>query len=184
MLVLWREGKIGLTILFVMFIVLGIIFGARFSLLVATVVSTSMSPTLEIGDRVLALRHWPACWLRKGQIVLLWPPEDYRIRVVEQYGAIPLIKRVVGLPDDKFVVTRVPLSKNMNNNIHTEELKIPLKHFVVKGDLEIAGSAPLTIGPIPFDNLLALVVMKLPQKDRIYGMHGVISTDADNTKLD
>jgi signal peptidase I len=160
-----------LAFLFMVFLVLGIVLWARFSLLVATVISTSMLPTLEIGDRVLAVRHWQVRWLRKGQIVLFWPPEDYRVHIPEQYGTIPLIKRVVGLPGDIYIGRRISPSQNMNNYIHTEELKISLRHFIVRGDLEITTSAPLSIGPIPFDNLLALVVMKLPYKDRTNRLH-------------
>jgi hypothetical protein len=155
---------------------------ARFTLLVATVISKSMSPTLEIGDRVLAVRHWPASWLHKGQIVLFWLPGDYRYPINEQYGTIPHIKRVVGLPGDILTCYSIPQSLNMNNNMYREELKIPLRHFAIRGDLENNGSTPLTIGPIPFDNLLALVVMKLPQKDRKFVIHGVISTDTDETR--
>lgn len=142
-----------------------------------------MSPTLEIGDRVLAVCRWPARRLRKGQIVLFWPPEGYRVDIVEQYGEIPLIKRVVGLPGDIFIGTCFFPPLSMNAHLQTEEFTIPPGHFVVRGDWEIAGETPLTIGPIPFDNLLALVVMKLPHRDRAYGRYGLTSTDIDETKL-
>jgi len=172
-----------LFILFAGFLGLSIALWARFSLLVATVISQSMSPTLEIWDRVLAVRHWPARWLRKGQIVLFWPPADYRVHIVEQYGAIPLIKRVVGLPGDIFIGTCIRPSLSMNENFRAEELTVPPGHFVVRGDLEIAGSVPLRIGPIPFDNLLALVVMKLPLQNLKVKGAACPPVDPDETRL-
>lgn len=178
------ENKKVIVFCIVIFLfIFGNILVMRFSLVVAMVISQSMSPTLEIGDRVLAFRYWPARWLRKGQIVLFRPPAGYQIPQYEPYSVIPLIKRVVGLPGDTLIDTCISPSLSMNDNFQNEGLAIPPGHFGVRGDLETAGSALLTLGPIPFDNLLALVVMKLPRRDHENERRGLTSADADETRL-
>ena len=174
------DGEINQVITFcvaVAVLILGLGLILRFTLMVATVISQSMSPTLEIGDRVLALRYWPACWLCKGQIVLFWLPVGYHIHQYEPYGVTPLIKRVAGLPGDTLDVTGLSSSPNAGDNFQNGRLIIPPGHFGVRCDLEIGGSASPTFGPIPFDNLLALVIMKLPRRDHESERRGLTSAD-------
>jgi len=121
-----------------------------------------MSPTLEIEDRVLALRYWPSKWLRKGQVVLFWLPENLTSPLEGLSEEFPLIKRVVGLPGDK-VVNDYLISSETNDS-GNNELTIPPGYFLVRGDLQSVRNYSFTFGPIPFENLLALVVLKLPRR--------------------
>jgi signal peptidase I len=155
----------------------------RFTLMDVIVISQSMSPTIEKGDRVLALRFWPTRWLHVGQIVLFRPPEGYSFPHFEIYGMLPLIKRIVGLPGDRCKVTFRFSSSCIEQDLRSEEFTIPPAHFVVRGDWEIAGSPSLTMGPIPYDNLLAMVVMKLPRGDHRNFRRGITPADIDETRL-
>jgi len=121
-----------------------------------------MSPTLEIEDRVLALRYWPSHWLRKGQVVLFWLPDNLNSSLEGLSGEFPLIKRVVGLPGDK-VVNDYLISSGTNDSSN-RELTIPPEYFFVRGDLDLIGNDSFTFGLIPFENLHALVLLKLSSR--------------------
>jgi len=134
----------------------------RFTLLLATVVSQSMSPTLEIGDRVLAFRYWPHRWLRKGQIVIVRPTESYPAPRFEPFGAIPLIKRVTWVKGD------LPLLSRINTQFGDEQ-RLPSDCFLVSGDLFILANDTVNLGVIPYENLMAIVLFKMPcQKNNQY----------------
>ena len=147
-------------------LVSGFLLALRYSLIIAVIISDSMSPTLEIGDRVLAFRYWPARWLHKGQIVLFWPLTNYRFHQIGSFGIIPLVKRVVGLPGNIIESTQSPSSKNEACSGKQEQI-VPPWHFYVSGDLLINERDSLTWGAIPFDHLLGLVVMKLPLRKSV-----------------
>src|SRR5262245_32728297 len=74
----------------------------RMFLLVITVQYSSMSPTLEHGDRVIAIRRLPKSWLRKGQIVLIWPLPGVRLPVPADYQEPPYIKRIIAVSGETF----------------------------------------------------------------------------------
>jgi len=116
-----------------------------------------MSPTLEIGDRVLAFKYWPVRWLRKGQIILFWPPSQYISTGFGNIGNIPFIKRIVGVHGDF-------ISRYENDSSQKDEM-IPPGYFSVRGDLFVNQNDKYTIGPIPFSSLMALVIMKLPRRE-------------------
>jgi signal peptidase I len=141
----------------------------RTTLIVATVESKSMSPTLVHGDRVLILRYWPRGWLRRGHIVLVYPWPA--IRGKETTGTVPFIKRVVGLPGDTLVTS----IKDLDQFHQASELaahdsdgnrtwQIPPGHLFVRGDYPIGGWDSLSWGPVSFSCVLGLMVMKLPPK--------------------
>jgi signal peptidase I len=139
-----------------------------------------MQPALQPGDRVLVWRHYLPQWLKKGQIVLAWPrkplppgsvmlhkgPEPNLLTV------IPYIKRVVGLPGDKIItyVNELPESERVQqvrscNKAGERVWNIPPRHFFVRGDS--TGRDSLIWGPVPYDGLWGLVIMKLsPTKAR------------------
>lgn len=159
----------------------------RTFLLVVNVQYYSMSPTLEHGDRVLALRNPPKSWLRKGQVVLIWPVPGIRIPVPPSYKEPPYIKRIIAVsgetyslvPDEKIVQY---LDQSITMNRETFEFtsdkrtlplispacpgtwNIPAKHIFVRGDNRLAGVDSTIWGPVPFHNILAVVLMKLPGK--------------------
>jgi signal peptidase I len=137
----------------------------RIALVVVTVQSFSMSPTLKHGDRVLVFRYWPASWLRKGHIVIVQPPSpDMRYLT----KPVPFIKRVIGLPGDTLVTYLSQLNDHYRAPLlsaHDEEGKriwhVPPGHLFVRGDYVLGGSDSLTWGPIPFRSVLGIVLMKL-----------------------
>jgi signal peptidase I len=143
------------------------------SVIVVGVQSQSMSPALEHGDKVIVLRRWPARWLRKGQIVLVWPwlrPSDDP-QAWSPPNAVPFIKRVAGLPGETLVTILTDLSDvDIHDALaeHDSEGKrvwhIPAGHIFVQSDNRPSGSDSLTWGPIHFRSVLGLAIIKLPAK--------------------
>ncbi len=143
----------------------------RLMLVVVTVESQSMSPALEDGDRVLVLRNWPTRWLRKGQIVLVWPWLPPGTGPNNWGTVIPYIKRIIGMPGDSLVTSIDELNdyhRPREQAAHDSEGKrlwhVPPAHFFVRGDNAIGGFDSLTWGPIPYRSLLGIVIMKLPRR--------------------
>jgi signal peptidase I len=142
------------------------------SLSIVTVENDSMSPALEHGDRVLVWRLWSAKWLRKGQIVIVWPGSDAPPPGTE-LDHIPSIKRVIGLPRDRLVTYITELPEHLRQyQLYDKEGKrtwyIPPERFFVRSDQPIGGHDSLTWGPIPFHNLLGIVILKLPRRPYPY----------------
>lgn len=159
----------------------------RTFLLVVTVQYSSMSPTLEHGDRVIAMRKTPKSWLYKGRIVLIWPVPGIRIPVPASYQEPPYIKRIVAVssetymlaPDEKrvsylkqgttissetFVSTPDGKGLSLISPDHPKTWDIPAKHVFVRGDNREGSIDSAIWGPVPFRNILAVVLMKLPGK--------------------
>ena len=133
---------------------------ARASLVTITVESVSMSPTLRDGDRVLVWRWWPARWLRKGQIVVVWPwllPGDGS-RHPSSWGFTPFIKRVVGLPGE---VIRATSSEKLQT---VQTWQVPPGHIFVCGDNFAHSTDSRVWGPVPSRSVLGVVIMRLPRK--------------------
>jgi len=163
-----------IAILLVTSLVLGVLVVRR-CLVVATVESQSMSPALQERDRVLAFRCWPARWIRRGDIVLVWPsPHDLKYNKDGKiFGVIPLIKRVAGLPGDMIYSRLDELDEYHKEKLRfmydlegKKEWYIPDGHFFVRGDYPIGGFDSLSWGPISYNSLLAIVIMKLPRVSR------------------
>lgn len=139
-------------------------------LMVVVVEGRSMSPTLEPGDRVIAVRHWPARWLRRGDIVLVWPWH------VPSSGARfpevrPFIKRVVGLSGEVFPPTGNDANTNnglfypnTDGQFQQRTWYIPAGALFVCGDNRSDSLDSRRWGPLPLKNVLGVVVRKLPRK--------------------
>jgi len=147
---------LGFAILLCLYLVL------RKSLIIALVISQSMSPTLEIGDRILAIRQCPIHWLHKGQIVLFKPPPCFHSPRFGSSSEIPLVKRIVGLPGDTIPSIQT-LSLHDDASSRQAQIIAP-GYFFAKGDLFVNENDLSIWGPIPFDHLLAVVIMKLPRR--------------------
>jgi signal peptidase I len=97
----------------------------RTSLVIVTIQGGSMRPTLQPGERVLVWRHYLPQWLKRGQIVLVWPatmpPVDStsRVRNPNLFAITPLIKRVVALPGD-VIVTHIADIPEFEQQHHVE----------------------------------------------------------------
>ncbi len=147
-----------------------IVFLLRKCFVVVNIEHESMSPTLHDGDRVLVFRYWPAKWLQKGNIVLIWPwpNEISHHKEPKPFGVIPYIKRVIGLPGDTIVTSIDELDEYHKSKLfHTYDdegkkaFYIPHNHFFVIGDYPIGGFDSRKWGPIPFESFLGVVVIKL-----------------------
>lgn len=153
------------------------IFLCRYFLRIITVRGASMTPTLQTGDRVLAVRHWPSTWLRKNQIVLVQlEPERLtnamQPAVQEANGdATLIIKRLIGLPHETITLPRPALADMVQAARLTAHEQmgemliwhIPADHGFIKGDGAISVDSVLR-GPIPLRTIVGIVVAKLPQR--------------------
>ncbi len=110
---------------------------------VVNVVGVSMQPALQHGDRLLALRHWPARKIRRGQIVIIyvWWCEKGGVHENEL-----LVKRVTGIPGDRA-------------RVGDQEICVPEGHFFVESDFEGADSRRW--GPVPDQRLYGISLFKL-----------------------
>src|SRR5687768_14162266 len=108
---------------------------------ITTIQGSSMSPTLEAGDRLLLLRHFPARWLRKGQIVMVdltrMPGHGPASPIFGAY----VVKRVIGLPGERVQLDACELHEQARAQVEpshegnaTLTWDIPREHFFVVGD--------------------------------------------------
>lgn len=151
-LFLWLFSFISLTIPAMLVL-------ARTKLVVVTVKGPSMLPYLMEGDRVLVLRHWSSSWFRKGQVVVICLEKHPNLEQITFFTELILIKRIVALPEDKLVTT---LEHSVEEGKRT--WYIPPRHFFLCGDNELNSYDSRQLGPIPFNSLLGIVIMKLPYK--------------------
>ena len=154
----------GLTV-----IVLVIVMLMRCILLVVTVENRSMAPTLEAGDRVLMIRHWPTRWLRKGQIVLI-EPRCGAATGPTLFAVIPYIKRIVALGGETLTVSHSDIAVrdySFNHMINYEQSQqvwhIPAGYLFVQGDSSQSVDSRIW-GPLPLQSVLGVMLMKLPHK--------------------
>ncbi len=125
----------------------------------------SMSPALEDGDRVLALRYWPARWLRRGQIVV-WslPPGPLPVPGLRADGQI-FIKRIAGLPGDTVILPAldsrwsVGLEPREHYGLDLSAWAIPRGHCFLKGDS--LGLDSTSLGPVPLRSIRGVVLARL-----------------------
>jgi len=133
-------------------VIIALFFIMKLTLIIAEVTSQSMSPTLQIGDKVLAFLYWPHKWVKNGHIVIIQPYTDF----TDPIGEIPLIKRVIW--------TKGPLPPYIEKLNFQLGWKQHNKFFLVNGDLSISVNNKDTIGVIPYENFIAIVLIKLPLK--------------------
>lgn len=153
-------------------IALVIVMLTRCILLVVTVENRSMVPTLEAGDRVLMIRHWPARWLRKGQIVLIEAGRGATAGPT-LFAVKPYIKRIVALGGEMLTISHTSIAAHnySNNKINYEQSQqvwqIPTGHLFVQGDSPQSVDSR-TWGPLPLQSVLGVALMKLPHKASVY----------------
>lgn len=121
------------NILEIMGVILITIFINKFLIFTAYIPSSSMVPTLNVGDRILVTRVYEPSHLKRGDIVIFNSDELHEI----------LIKRLIGLPGDeiKFEGTSVYVNgKKINelyvkNNMNFEGVyKVPNNRYFFLGD--------------------------------------------------
>lgn len=130
-----------------------------------TVSSSSMSPTLCAGDRVL---------------VNLWDPDlgdlqrDDLVALRPEASEVPVVKRLVGLPGDrvairdgKLFVNSEPIKEPYVDRESVDSLfygpvVVPADRFLVLGDARETSIDSRSYGPVPSEALLGRVVLRLP----------------------
>jgi signal peptidase I len=154
----------------------------RCFLIVVTVENMSMVPTLEAGDRVLMIRHWPTRWLRKGQIVLIAPGRGVGAEP-RLLTATPYIKRIVALGGETFTIsnTDIPVHNysfnyKINHEQNQQVLHIPTGHLFVQGDSAQSVDSR-TWGPLPLQSIRGVLLLKLPRKASVYAFQRMSSID-------
>lgn len=122
-------------------------------LLVVIVEQQSMLPALAPGDRLLAARRWPTQWLRKGQIVLVWPVQPSAAHLT-RLKETPYIKRIVAVGGETY----------QPDDQAGQAWPIPAGSLFVRGDHHGHSVDSLVWGPLPVQNVAGVVLMRLPRK--------------------
>ncbi len=133
-----------------------------------TVSSTSMEPTLCPGDRVL---------------VNLWDPDigdlarDDLVALKPGRSEVPVVKRVVGLPGDEVAIRDARLYVNDElvdepyvdhksiDSLFYGPVVVPADRFLVLGDARATSIDSRAYGPVPAEQLLGTVALRLPVGD-------------------
>ncbi|HYO50993.1 MAG TPA: signal peptidase I [Chloroflexia bacterium] len=143
------------------------------SIMVVTVRGPSMSPAFEHGDRVLVFRYWPRRWLRKGQVVILWPWLQRGTSIYKggrlKTGLSPFVKRIAGTQGDTLVTSITELSDEHREGARTQHdgrgmrtWQVPEEHIFLRADNGPSVADSLVWGPVPNWTVLGLVLVKLP----------------------
>ena len=129
---------------------------SKLCLSIGIVTGDSMLPALHHGDYVIIWRLFPTKFLQKHQIVVFEVKKN------------SYIKRVIGLSGDK-VFAKI---NNLPLHLRQEKVKeflpygqkvfdIPPNHFFAAGDARQWGVDSYYWGPIPYQKLKGIVIMKL-----------------------
>lgn len=165
-----RRGNV-FDLLLVMFLVFVLMFGVArpFVAEVFRIPSESMSPTLQVGDSVLALKF----------AYRLEAPERGDLALFEGPESEIAIKRVVGLPGDKISVYDGVL--RVNGEVRSESYvnykltdstffgpeRVLAGHVFVMGDNRSNSLDSRTFGPVPEEDLLGRVILRVSPLDRV-----------------
>ena len=140
----------------------------RYFLVIINVSGNSMSPALEHGERVVALRHWPSRWLTHKQIVIgdFAKLPGFTADTAKLLGGY-FIKRVAGLSGEKVTMSKKDLPEpnyfswiNTGNEGEDVSWQIPVGHFFVVGDSLESRDCRLW-GPIPLAAYCGIMLVKL-----------------------
>lgn len=125
-------------------------------LLIVTVNGTSMAPTYQAGDRLLA-RRWNRHRVHAGDVVVLsnhrLPPNDTAARIFPPSGR--LVKRVAATPGDPVPRDRVHALRDL------PETLVPPGRLVVLGDNAAVSADSRLFGYVRNDLVLAVVIRRL-----------------------
>lgn len=160
----FRRGSV-LDLLLMMFLAMMLMFGVirPFVAEVFLIPSESMSPTLKVGDRVLALKlAYRFTEPERGDLAVFSDPE----------GELT-IKRVVGLPGDTVATRDGVLYVNgepkresyvdyeLTDSTFYGPEKVPAGHMYVMGDSRSNSKDSRAFGPVPEEDLLGRVILRV-----------------------
>ncbi|MFI6485735.1 S26 family signal peptidase [Nonomuraea sp. NPDC050663] len=131
---------------------------ARRRIVVVTVSGTSMTPTLQPGDKLL-VRRCDISVVKVGDIVVLEPPRVPVSPEITVLGPLPArtqwqVKRVAALPGD-------PIPSSVQEAAGNLRI-VPDGTLIVLGDNNASNDSRLN-GPYPADRILGLALRKLAE---------------------
>jgi signal peptidase I len=145
-------------------ICLGVVAGGfliRAHLLIVTVEHESMLPTLQHGDRVLALRRGFHRWIRQGSIVVVALPGSEAL----PEPADLYIKRAVAVGEVTITLPApshgLPADTVGKPTADEQTWHVPHRHLFVCGDNRASSLDSRQWGPIPLSHIRGLVLIKL-----------------------
>jgi signal peptidase I len=162
----------------------------RFVGLIVNVEGQSMYPALRDGDRILMLRragrgrhnYWFEKFICRGQVALVRPRLPISRKDMPPNVRLLFVKRIVGVGGDTVVASvtsnaapnrDLKLSLNatgQNVDVNGDEIRhtwhIPPKHVFVRGDNPSSIVDSLTWGPIPYQAIRGIMLIKFPRKYR------------------
>jgi len=145
-----------LILLGIVFLI-GYIFGVK-QVKFLEVISSSMEPTLSIGDRIISIKVED---IKRKDIVILYPPKGKKEI---------LTKRVVGLPGENLKIKdgfvyingekiEEPYIKE-KPNYEIEEIKIPTGKYFLLGDNRNESEDSSIWGPVEKENIIGKIICR------------------------
>lgn len=145
-----------LILLGIVFLI-GYIFGVK-QVKFLEVISSSMEPTLSIGDRIISIKVED---IKRKDIVILYPPKGKKEI---------LTKRVIGLPGENLKIKdgfvyingekiEEPYIKE-KPNYEIEEIKIPTGKYFLLGDNRNESEDSSIWGPVEKENIIGKIICR------------------------